>query len=886
MVKQKAKFEKLDPSKWFDESSGSYAETSWDASTTRGKGESSTTKGNRFAASGSKESPASSASGKGSKSYRTGNYSSLGSQNGNCTAESSHEAENSGHIVEAGVKTTLELRMPERLNTDLRSWRSTGGGQRIVLMVTEKPSIAKTLSSVLSDGTEVWKRHGTSPFSPVYEYEGRFHGVASLFRITGVCGHVFGTNFPEEWNNWRNHPPHELFQAPTVKEEADARSKMLGHLRAEAKGAAALLLWLDCDREGENIAFEVIGLCAERMTGPRLVLRAQFSSLDPRDLWRAYEHLGQPDERLSEAVEARMVVDLKLGVAFSRFITMFVQKDFKSLADRLGLKLISYGPCQVPALWFVVKRQDEIAVFVPEPFWELWVDVALARSGAKLSFKRVAGPLWYEHEAITLRNRLQDKNKTAYVTKVSRRPIKKPRPLPLNTVKFLQKASAQLRIGAHQALSIAEALYIAGLITYPRTETTKHAASFDSDEILTRIVDIDDWFGASARTLQKTSKCEGPRTDGWDAGDHPPITPIRIPGAGDRLDSRHWRVYELIAVHFLMSISTDFILEEITATVDVGGEAFSASASTIVEPGWTVFESHSSQRRNDPKAAMLEHIYEGQQISVSAVRRTRHETEPPALLTESDLLGLMERFGIGTDATMATHIETITKRGYVALDDTTRILRPLPLGRALLHGLALVDGDLCSPIVRASIEADVSQVAQGLSSRSRVESHALRLFTRKFERFSTQVSVVPLMLAAAYAEEAGQSVPRAAAELWDRAIRSVAAVDLDTLRPTDAAAWNDAAEAAAQAAGAVVLPSLDIVNSALSEAGLAATNGRSNSHSWHGDADWLSWTDGTTNDHSWWGDSDGFSWKPEGNGDACWSEGRGKGRRGDRKSVV
>jgi len=95
--------------------------------------------------------------------------------------------------------------------------RGKGG---LVLMVAEKPSIAKSITEALSGGKSKLRK-GRSKFCPVHEFSGTIFGQPAYFRVTSVAGHVFTTDFPRQYQDWQKVDPLKLFDTDTIKKEAN-----------------------------------------------------------------------------------------------------------------------------------------------------------------------------------------------------------------------------------------------------------------------------------------------------------------------------------------------------------------------------------------------------------------------------------------------------------------------------------------------------------------------------------------------------------------------------------------------------------------------------------------------------------------------------------------
>jgi len=623
-----------------------------------------------------------------------------------------------------------------------------------VLMVAEKPSIAKTLAAALGHGNSR-ERHGVAPRSPVHEFWGKFRGEQAFFKVTATSGHIYSFDFGEEYNDWAKHGPEELFSANIVR-TFEGSTRLPEHLQAEARNCQCLVLWLDCDREGENICFEVMTNVIPHMDKSRTwkeayrerIFRAKFSSLRPADLRDAMEKLGLPNENEALSVDARAEIDLRLGIAFSRFQTQFFKRHFGAQLGSM-VKTVSYGPCQMPTLWFCVHRHCQIEHFQPKQYWKLCAQ--LKRQGDSFTAEAATGKFWDEQQALAALATVRGSSECK-VSSMARRTVTKSRPLPLNTVAMLQKASERIGVSPGDAMHCAEQLYLKGILSYPRTETCKYPPGFDFDEIL-RLFEgtAAPWASAAERILRHQPRT-APRTDGADVGDHPPITPVRLATERECGDSGSWALYRLVCEHFLCTLAPDFLLDATEVHFDIKGTDFVAKSSRRKNFDFSWYDIANEKIQEDGDFD-LSWIPNGSTCTVQELDLSDHFTKPPEHLSESDLLALMEKHGVGTDASMATHVSNVQKRGYVKLDDATRRLTPAPLGLALIHAYTLIDPALVRPTVRSAIENECGRIAKGLANKKQVVSKAIKVFEQKFGKFSKRVEKLPAMLAVAFSKE-------------------------------------------------------------------------------------------------------------------------------------
>ncbi|MEF8786853.1 MAG: DNA topoisomerase I [Haloarculaceae archaeon] len=570
------------------------------------------------------------------------------------------------------------------------------------LIITEKENAARRIAEILSEGTaDVERRNGVN----VYRWGDK--------RVVGLSGHVVGVDFPSEYANWRDVEPVELIDADVKK--SPTKENIVATLRTLARKADEATIATDYDREGELIGKEAYELIREEMDGP--IKRVRFSSITENEVQEAFANPDDLDFDLAAAGEARQIIDLVWGAALTRFLSLS--------ARQLGDDFISVGRVQSPTLKLIVDREREIQAFDPEDYWELFAD--LQKDGQDFEAQYFydddgseAERVWDESEAERVYEQLQSAD-AATVSSVRRRTRTDTPPTPFNTTAFISAASS-LGYSAQRAMSIAEDLYTAGYLTYPRTDNTVYPEDLEPDSLLDSFVGSRE-FGDDAETLLELDDIE-PTAGDEETTDHPPIHPTgELPPRGE-LGDDEWEIYELVVRRFFATVAEAATWEHLRVVADVGDCQLKANGKRLVDAGYHAVYPYASTSENH-----VPDVEEGEQLALTEVRLEDKQTQPPRRYGQSRLIKKMEELGLGTKATRHNIIEKLYDRGYIESDPP----RPTALAEAVVEAAESFAEHVVSDEMTAQLEADMAAIADGEATLDDVTDESREMLERVFE---------------------------------------------------------------------------------------------------------------------------------------------------------
>ena len=187
------------------------------------------------------------------------------------------------------------------------------------------------------------RREGRSKFNKIYEFEYNLFNQNVKMAVTSVSGHLLSLEFIGNYKKWHAVNPVTLFEAPVQKHCPDDYQNIKRTLEEETRKSQYLIIWTDCDREGENIGFEVIQVCRAVKANIQ-VFRAKFSEITYQSVVRAIQNLIPPDKNVSDAVDVRQELDLRIGASFTRFQTLRLNQVFPvTLGIDLGQNQFSFS---------------------------------------------------------------------------------------------------------------------------------------------------------------------------------------------------------------------------------------------------------------------------------------------------------------------------------------------------------------------------------------------------------------------------------------------------------------------------------------------------------------------------------------------------------------
>lgn len=598
-------------------------------------------------------------------------------------------------------------------------------------IIAEKPSVAKEIAHIVGAG----KRE-----------EGYMQGNG--YYVTWAFGHLVQPAMPETYGmkgfHAENLPvipdpfvlvPRQVKTENGYKPDAGvlAQIKIIGKLFDSSE---RIIVATDAGREGELIFRYLYAYLGCRKPFDRLWISSLTDTAIREGLLNLTD--GKEYDNLYHAAKARSEADWLVGINGTQALTIAA-----------GRGTYSVGRVQTPTLGMVCERYWEHKRFESKPFWQVHFGVVDADSGNILKF--TSANRWTDKATATdIYNKVKDTG-SAIITKVTTKRKVEKAPLLYDLTTLQKEANSQHGFTAEHTLSIAQKLYEAKFITYPRT-----SSRYISDDVFATLpklfknLENHSEYGEKVKLLPGSEDYSKNSVNAAKVTDHHALLITENAVIGLFKDEKI--VYDMILCRMIEAFSADCIKDITSVSAQVDHEIeFGISGSIIRQTGWRALslkEKNSKKDKNadttdnEVKEQVIPNWQEGQHITFSGCTITEGKTKPKPLHTESTLLAAMETAGkeivddtmrqamkdsgIGTPATRAAIIETLLKREYMVRQQ--KKLVPTEKGLALhsvVKNMAIANVEMTG-----KWEAELAKIERGEASADGF-THSIEGYTRE-----------------------------------------------------------------------------------------------------------------------------------------------------------
>ncbi|WP_339196570.1 type I DNA topoisomerase [Aeribacillus sp. FSL k6-2211] len=512
------------------------------------------------------------------------------------------------------------------------------------------------------------------------------------------------------------------------------KGPVLKELKNAAKKAKKVFLAADPDREGEAIAWHLAqSLDIDIQSDCRVV----FNEITKDAIKDSFKSPRAINMDLVDAQQARRVLDRLVGYNISPILWKKVKKG------------LSAGRVQSVAVRLIIDRENEIKHFKPEEYWTINGDFLKGTESFEAAFWGVEGKkkeLKTEEDVKQVLQKVIGNEFT--VTKVTKKERRRNPAPPFTTSSLQQEAARKLNFRAKKTMMVAQQLYegidlgkegTVGLITYMRTDSTRISDTAKSEAISY----IEKMFGSEyAQAKTRGSQKSGNVQDAHEA--IRPTSAFRNPdGIKDFLTKDQYKLYKLIWERFIASQMSPAVMDTMSVDLENNGVIFRANGSKIKFHGFMkVYVEGTDDQEEDKSNRLLPDLQEGDKIFSKDLKPEQHFTQPPPRYTEARLVKTLEELGIGRPSTYAPTLDTIQRRGYVALENKRFV--PTELGQIVHELMMEFFPEILDVEFTAKMEHDLDDIEEGKVNWVKIIDEFYHDFSKNVKKAENEMEKVEI----------------------------------------------------------------------------------------------------------------------------------------------